>query len=84
MTKLLSAEAKGQEDCWDKIAVVFEIDGKRVTGTILCEIDGRDVEFEGDIEAFHDLPGIGDLEAIWSDPAALDMFEKACVACGPH
>lgn len=75
--KILSVEAAGQEDCFNRVAVKMEIDGETHEGFILFEVDGRDIELEGGLEALE-----FDWEDIWSDAEATQKLEDAIAACG--
>lgn len=50
--KLVSAEYVGLADGFTRVKVVMEIKGRERKGFLEFENDGRDVNFEGEIEPF--------------------------------
>jgi len=69
--RLTNCEYVGLDDCFSRVKIEGVIKGRNVTGFMLCENDGRDIDFES--EDFN--PEDVDMEELWADDHSIKLLE---------
>jgi len=72
---IIESEFIELEDCFSKIRLVVEYNGKREEGYMFVENDGRDIDFEGFQSDFYEL--WTEHDEVWEDveQAIMDGYE---------